>query len=139
MRLAPHVGNEQAPADRVPVLLAEIQRDEAMQSTVLGFVDHTHTASAELLDDAVVGDGLTEQKGEALRPRANMLGVREGQVNGTREIGVFGFRSSKISATGPELVRNPPLSTDLDRAAFQSVCCGRTRIGRERFVAKNCC
>jgi hypothetical protein len=36
-------------------------------------------------------DGLTEQKGEALRSRSNMLGVRTGQVNGTQEIGVFRF------------------------------------------------
>ena len=32
----------------------------AMQPHVLGFVDHTHPAAAQLLDDAVVRDGLTD-------------------------------------------------------------------------------
>jgi hypothetical protein len=32
----------------------ELQRDEAMQPGVLGLVDHTHPATAQLCDDAVV-------------------------------------------------------------------------------------
>jgi hypothetical protein len=39
----------------------ELQRDEAMEPGVLGFVDHAHAAAAELLDDAVVREGLPDQ------------------------------------------------------------------------------
>jgi hypothetical protein len=56
------------------------------------FVNHPHAAAAKFFDHAVVRDGLTEQKGEALRPRSNMLGVRKGQVNGTRSFAVFAAR-----------------------------------------------
>ncbi len=38
----------------------ELQGDEAMQLHVLGLVDDTHPAAAELLDDAVVRDGLPD-------------------------------------------------------------------------------
>ena len=31
-----------------------------MESSVLGFVDHSHTTAAQLLDDAVVRDGLAD-------------------------------------------------------------------------------
>jgi hypothetical protein len=37
----------------------ELQGHEAMQPSVLGFVHHTHPATAEFLDNAVVRDGLT--------------------------------------------------------------------------------
>ena len=38
----------------------ELEGDEAMQPRVLGLVDHTHTAAAELFHDAVVRDGLVD-------------------------------------------------------------------------------
>ena len=38
----------------------ELQRDEAVQARVLGLVDHAHAAAAQLLDDAVVRDGLAD-------------------------------------------------------------------------------
>src|SRR6266849_26402 len=38
----------------------ELEGDEAMQPRILGLVDNTHTASAELLDDAVVRNGLAD-------------------------------------------------------------------------------
>ena len=38
----------------------ELQCDKTMQPGVLGLVDHTHAAAAELLDDAVVRDGLAD-------------------------------------------------------------------------------
>ena len=38
----------------------EFQGDEAAKLGVLGLVDHTHPAAAELLDDAVVRDGLAD-------------------------------------------------------------------------------
>ena len=39
----------------------ELQSDKAVEASVLGLVDHTHPAAAELLDDAVVRDGLADQ------------------------------------------------------------------------------
>jgi hypothetical protein len=41
----------------------ELQGNEAVKPRVLGFVDDTHTAAAQLLDDAVVRDGLTDELG----------------------------------------------------------------------------
>ena len=41
----------------------EFQRDEATKLGVLSLVNHTHAATAQLLDDAVVGDGLTDELG----------------------------------------------------------------------------
>ena len=39
----------------------ELQRDEALQPRILGFVDDAHAAAAQLLDDAVVRERLTDQ------------------------------------------------------------------------------
>ena len=38
----------------------KLERDKAAELGVLGLVNHTHAAAAELLDDAVVGDGLAD-------------------------------------------------------------------------------
>jgi hypothetical protein len=35
----------------------ELQGNKAVELGVLSFVDHTHTAATELLQDVVVGDG----------------------------------------------------------------------------------
>ena len=39
----------------------KLQCDKSVQGYVLGLVDDTHPAAAELLDDAVVRDGLADQ------------------------------------------------------------------------------
>jgi hypothetical protein len=39
----------------------EFQRNKTAKLRVLGFVNHAHTATAELLDDAVVRDGLADE------------------------------------------------------------------------------
>ena len=39
----------------------EFQSYEAVELGVLGLVDHTHAATAQLFDDVVVGDGLPEE------------------------------------------------------------------------------
>src|SRR5438105_1727654 len=44
----------------------KLQRHEAMQPSVLGLVDNTHPASAELLDDAVMRNGLAEHRTNAM-------------------------------------------------------------------------
>ena len=51
---------------------------EAMQQRVFGLVDNTHPATAELLNDAVVRDGLADHEQEL---RAAMLGTLMEQVN----------------------------------------------------------
>ncbi len=62
------------------IVRKEFQSDEAPKIKVFGFVDHAHPAAAELLDDAVVRDGLANHCAE-------ILGSRSGQVNGGREFG----------------------------------------------------
>src|SRR5882762_2354872 len=43
----------------------ELQRNEAMQPSILGLVDHTHAATAQLLQDAVVRNSLAEHRRNA--------------------------------------------------------------------------
>jgi hypothetical protein len=40
----------------------EFQGNEAMQTDVFGLINHTHAAAAELLNDAVVRDGLADKR-----------------------------------------------------------------------------
>src|ERR1700734_2041922 len=47
-----------------PFIGGKLQRDEATEGYVFGLVDHTHATATELLDDAVVRDGLAEHAGE---------------------------------------------------------------------------
>ena len=39
----------------------KLESDEAAEASVLGLVDHAHTAAAELFDDPVMRNGLVEQ------------------------------------------------------------------------------
>src|ERR1700719_2073518 len=43
----------------------ELQGDEATKLRVLGLVNHTHPTTAQLLDDAVVRDGLSDHSVDA--------------------------------------------------------------------------
>ena len=67
-------------AQRLPVasqiVRQELEGDEAMEPGVLRLVDHAHAAAAELLDDAVVGEGLADQGVSAL---GRVVGVIEGE------------------------------------------------------------
>src|SRR5262249_31149012 len=56
----------------------KLQSHKAAKFDVLGLVDHTHPAPAELVDDAVVGDGLTNHE-EGGGPR-EILGLVETEV-----------------------------------------------------------
>src|ERR1022692_1689175 len=47
----------------------EFQGNEAAQASIFGFVNHAHSAAPELLDDAIVRDGLADQWG-TVRPPA---------------------------------------------------------------------
>jgi hypothetical protein len=42
------------------IVRQKLKRDEASQAGIFGPVDHTHPATPELLDDAVVRDGLAD-------------------------------------------------------------------------------
>jgi hypothetical protein len=44
------------------VFWKELQRDEAVESRVLGFIDHAHPAATEFFQDAVVRDGLANHR-----------------------------------------------------------------------------
>jgi hypothetical protein len=46
----------------------ELESYEPAELYVLGFVDHTHAAAAQFLDDAVVRDGLADHWSRILRP-----------------------------------------------------------------------
>ena len=50
----------------------ELQGDKAAELHVLGFVDHTHPAATQLLDDAVVRDGLADHLRECYGVRSGM-------------------------------------------------------------------
>jgi len=45
----------------------EFQRHKAVQPCVFRLVNHAHTAATELLNDAVMRDGLAEHQGQILR------------------------------------------------------------------------
>jgi hypothetical protein len=62
------------------VVKQELECNEAMQLHVLSLVDHTHPAAAQLLDEAVVRDGLPDHWAE-------MLGLEVGQVNESVKVG----------------------------------------------------
>lgn len=40
----------------------EFQRDNPAEPRVFGLVDDTHTTTAQLFEDAVVGNGLTDER-----------------------------------------------------------------------------
>src|SRR5437899_12016708 len=44
------------------VIRQELQRNKSVQPRVFGLVDNTHAAATELLDDAVVRDGLANHE-----------------------------------------------------------------------------
>src|SRR5437763_11693345 len=52
----------------------EFQRDKAAEFGILGLVDHTHAAATQLLDDAVMRDGLADHADA-------MLGALQWEVN----------------------------------------------------------
>ena len=51
----------------------ELQCDEPAKSHVLSFVDHTHSTTAELSEDAVVREGLADER-VGIRHGAAILG-----------------------------------------------------------------
>src|SRR5215469_17383118 len=66
------------------IVREELQCHETMQPCVLGLVNHTHPAPAQLLDNAVVGDGLADE-GVGVRHGGDILGCSPWQVNESRQ------------------------------------------------------
>ena len=62
------------------IIRQEFQRDEAAQFAVFRLIHHAHPAASEFLKDAVVGNGLADER-VALRHGAAILGFDLGQVN----------------------------------------------------------
>jgi hypothetical protein len=58
----------------------ELERDEAVQLDILGFVHDAHTAAAELFDNAVVRESLADHGVRILRGQS-------GPVNESRGVG----------------------------------------------------
>src|SRR5260370_24432066 len=58
----------------------EFQRNESMKASVLRLVDDAHSPASELLRNAVVGDGLADERG-GVRHFPDMLGCGQRQVN----------------------------------------------------------
>ena len=92
----------------------KLESDEAMEQSVLGLVDHTHPAAAELLDDAVVRDGLAnhaqgcygERVAKSMRPW--IAGVAESQERCTPASRANPLQNT--FASGPKDCRLRPLS-----------------------------
>jgi len=59
LRFAPEAGNRLGIAG--DALRKKLESHEAVQSGILSFVHHTHAAATELLDDAVMRNGLADQ------------------------------------------------------------------------------
>ncbi|PYX94715.1 MAG: hypothetical protein DMG71_11710, partial [Acidobacteria bacterium] len=65
--------------------------DEAVQLDVFSLVDDPHSTTTELLEDAIVRDGLADHWGE-------ILGATQDQVNATRVDGIdLGDRRRNIA------------------------------------------
>ena len=47
-----------------PILSQKLKRNEAMETRILSFVNDSHPAAAELLNDAIMRDGLTDHKAQ---------------------------------------------------------------------------
>jgi len=45
----------------------ELEGDKPSELYIFGLVDHTHPAAPESLDDAVVRDGVVDNRGQELR------------------------------------------------------------------------
>src|SRR5215467_4777413 len=58
----------------------ELQRNKAAQVSVFGLVNYTHPATTELFEDAVMGDGLADER-LGLRHLARILGCGGRHVN----------------------------------------------------------
>jgi len=85
-------------------------RDKTPKLDILSLIDHTHPSAAELLDDAVVRDGLADHWAE-------ILGREAGQVNEGWELG--GVSLMSIVARSPITLKIPLCSSKRVIAWYQ--------------------
>src|SRR5579859_5144586 len=69
------------------IVRQELQGDQASQRDVLGLINDTHSTAAQLIQDAVMRDGLADDGGASMHSPA-MLGGMVDQVNGAAASGV---------------------------------------------------
>src|SRR6266480_2485606 len=62
------------------VFRKELESNKPVEASIFSLVDHTHPASAKPFHDAVVGDGLPDQR-VGVRHLAHILGRGQWQVN----------------------------------------------------------
>jgi hypothetical protein len=98
------------PAQRLAVVgqvvCQELENYGATEPRVLRSVDHTHSASAKLLDDAVVGERLADQGISALRHDGVLSGDRQrGQLDGRTLQKVFRVRFGVEQRSNPAFER----------------------------------
>jgi len=58
----------------------KLERHETVQACVLGLVNHTHSATSELLQNAIMGDSLADERARSLTC-THILGWARRQVN----------------------------------------------------------
>src|SRR5215475_5709859 len=66
----------------------ELQCDRTAKTSVFGFVNHAHATTTELLDDSIVGDGLSDQR-RRFGHWATILGWAIQRVNETSSRALF--------------------------------------------------
>ena len=86
----------------------ELQRDEPMQLDILGLIDHTHAAATELLQDAIVRDGLADH-GDSFSGRdfaADLVEEIEDEADLVHRSGLFcarGLQHGEALAVGVQV------------------------------------
>jgi len=75
----------------------ELQSDETMEPGVFGFIDHTHPTAAELLQNAIVRDGLAEHRREP-HPYGEHSSSLSGASQRTWPLNVHGARRTLLCA-----------------------------------------
>ena len=78
----------------------KFQSDETVQAGVFGFVDDAHATAAELFENAVVGQGLS-QEGMRVGHGAAILGCEEGKSTngGGKPVAQQGTMRSRLRVT----------------------------------------
>jgi hypothetical protein len=69
----------------------ELEGDEPMQPQVLGLINDPHTPAAQLLDDAVMRDGLADELGRGSHWRESMTQSLAGQQQRLLQLRVLRF------------------------------------------------
>jgi hypothetical protein len=87
----------------------KLEGDKPTELHILSLEHHTHPAATELLNDAVVRDGLADHERELASARLRMVGRSDGQVNADAQMLSFEisphFRTARSPLPGLALRR----------------------------------